>query len=76
MKVSVVLEDLSRRVSELHQWLDDNAPYAAADQRHLDAATSERAYWHLGYQAALADTLAVLSATKDDADPEAIEDER
>lgn len=68
MRVSVILEDLGRRVSELHRWLDDNAPYAASDQRHLDAATSERAYWHMGYHAALVDTLARLSATEEEPD--------
>lgn len=50
----------SRRES-LRQWLDDQAPYTAVDQKHLDANTPERAYWHHGYEAALSDIIALLS---------------
>ena len=38
------------RVVELEAWLDQEAPYARFDQRHLDAHTPEQAYWHLGYR--------------------------
>lgn len=38
----------------------EEAPYVTADQRHLDANTPERAYWHYGYQAALADVLTII----------------
>jgi hypothetical protein len=37
--------------------MDEDAPYATADQRHLDSNTPERAYWHFGYQTALQDIL-------------------
>ena len=50
---------LSRRDS-IRQWLESEAPYAAFDQKHLDADTPERAYWHHGYQAALSDVLNLL----------------
>jgi hypothetical protein len=52
---------LTRRDS-IREWLDEAAPYAAFDQRHLDADTPERAYWHHGYQAALSDVLDLLTA--------------
>ncbi len=37
------------------------APYTDVDQRHLDANTPERAYWHHGYQAALNDVMTMLA---------------
>ena len=49
---------LRRRRDGIRQWLDDEAPYTDADQRHLDPNTPERAYWHHGYQAALDDIIA------------------
>ena len=52
---------LQRRRDGIRQWLDDEAPYTAADQRHLDQNTPERAYWHHGYQAALDDVIALLT---------------
>ena len=42
-------------------WLDEQAPYTAGDQKHLDANTPERAYWHHGYQAALSDVIDLLT---------------
>jgi hypothetical protein len=52
---------LLRRRDGIREWLDDEAPYTAHDQRHLEADTAERAYWHHGYQAALTDVLEMLS---------------
>jgi hypothetical protein len=52
---------LQRRRDGIRQWLDDEAPYTDADQRHLDRNTPERAYWHHGYQAALDDVIALLT---------------
>jgi hypothetical protein len=52
---------LQQRLDDIRQWLDDEAPYAECDQRHLDADTPERAYWHHGYQAALADVISLLT---------------
>jgi hypothetical protein len=57
---------LRQRRDNIREWLDEEAPYTEVDQRHLDAHTPERAYWHHGYQAALTDVMAML----------ALEDER
>ena len=57
MSESNPLSLLRRRRDGIREWLDDEAPYAATDQRHLDIDTPERAYWHHGYQAALTDVL-------------------
>lgn len=48
------------RLGGIREWMAEEAPYVAADQRHLDTNTPERAYWHYGYQAALADVLALI----------------
>jgi hypothetical protein len=52
---------LSQRRDNIREWLDEEAPYTEVDQRHLDAHTPERAYWHHGYQAALNDIIAMLA---------------
>jgi hypothetical protein len=52
---------LERRRNAIQEWLEDEAPHAALDQKHLEAASPERAYWHHGYQAALTDILELLS---------------
>lgn len=62
MSISSSLSLLEQRRDDIIEWLDDEAPFAAADQRHLDSDTPERAYWHLGYQAALADIIDLLTA--------------
>ncbi len=51
------------RLQGIREWMAEEAPYVTADQRHLDAHTPERAYWHYGYQAALGDVLALLEGT-------------
>ena len=48
------------RLRGIREWMAEEAPYVVADQRHLDANTPERAYWHYGYQAALSDILAMM----------------
>ena len=52
---------LRQRRDNIREWLDEEAPYTDVDQRHLDAHTPERAYWHHGYQAALTDIMAMLA---------------
>lgn len=52
---------LRQRRDNIREWLDDEAPYTDVDQRHLDANTPERAYWHHGYQAALNDIMTMLA---------------
>ena len=60
MSKSTTISAISERICRLSTWLEDEAPYAEFDQRHLDANTPEQAYWHLGYRAALADILALI----------------
>lgn len=62
MSESNPLSLLRRRRDGIRDWLDEEAPYTAADQRHLDTDSSERAYWHHGYQAALSDVLNLLTS--------------
>jgi ribosome modulation factor len=52
---------LRQRRDNIREWLEEEAPYTDIDQRHLDAHTPERAYWHHGYQAALNDVMAMLA---------------
>lgn len=52
---------LRQRRDNIREWLDEEAPYTDVDQRHLDAHTPERAYWHHGYQAALNDIMTMLA---------------
>lgn len=52
---------LRLRRDRIRQWLDAEMPYTMADQKHLDEATPERAYWHHGYQAALTDVMAMIN---------------
>jgi len=54
---------IEKRRDAIRTWLDDAAPYATHDQRHLDAHTPEQAYWQYGYQAALNDILRLLTTT-------------
>jgi len=44
-------------MESIREWMAEDAPYAIADQRHLDGNTPERAYWHFGYETALGDIL-------------------
>jgi hypothetical protein len=52
---------LERRRDGIREWLEDEAPHAASDQKHLEIASPERAYWHHGYQAALNDIIDLLN---------------
>jgi hypothetical protein len=52
---------LEQRRDDIRDWLNDEAPFTAFDQRHLDADSPERAYWHHGYQSALTDVIRMLS---------------
>jgi hypothetical protein len=60
--IESVLRD---RVEELSRWLSEHAPDCQRDQRHLNEGTPERAYWHHGYLAALADVLRLLHEADD-----------
>jgi hypothetical protein len=61
MAQNLDIELMQRRRDDIRGWLDDEAPFAAADQKHLDADTPERAYWHHGYQSALNDIIELLN---------------
>jgi len=52
---------LRQRRDGICDWLADEAPHTAADQKHLETASPERAYWHHGYQAALNDVIELLN---------------
>lgn len=55
-----IASTIRARMQGIREWMVDEAPYVTVDQRHLDANTPERAYWHYGYQAALGDVLALI----------------
>ena len=61
----LLADTLDRRIVELRLWLQENAPDTAEMQIHLDADTSERAYWHHGYLVALLDMRELLKGRKD-----------
>lgn len=52
---------LRQRRDGIREWLADEAPHTAVDQKHLESASPERAYWHHGYQAALNDVIDLLN---------------
>jgi Na+/phosphate symporter len=58
-----IIRILARRIEDIGDWLSEMAPYTAADQKHLNAGSVEQAYWHHGYQAAIADVLAMAVTT-------------
>lgn len=51
---------IAQRIDGLTEWLAENAPYGAGDQKHLDEHSVERAYWHYGYLMALKDMKRLL----------------
>ena len=55
---------LEQRRDGIREWLADEAPHTAFDQKHLETASSERAYWHHGYQAALDDVIDLLNPVR------------
>lgn len=55
-----IADRLEHRADKQRDWLSENAPYAQADQKHLDAGTPERAYWHYGYMTALRDVVKMM----------------
>ena len=51
---------IQQRIDGIAAWLAENAPACAAEQKHLDADTPERQYWHYGYLVALRDIQKLL----------------
>lgn len=62
MKEAIV--KLTERRDGIKRHLADEAAFTFADQKHLDANTPERAYWHHGYMSALADALILIEEGK------------
>lgn len=50
-----------QRAENLTSWLKENAPQCFREQKHLDAGSAERAYWHYGYLSALRDIITLIS---------------
>lgn len=53
------------RLAALQEWLQQNAPEIDGEQKHLDAESAERAYWHFGYASALRDIQKCLPGRAD-----------
>jgi hypothetical protein len=54
------IQTIKRRLDGIRESLPDEMAACSHDQRHLDAGTTERAYWHYGYAMALKDVLSLL----------------
>lgn len=67
MSIERVISIIEFRRDSIASFLDDHAPYTSTEQQHLDARTPEQAYWHHGYQAALADILTLINRNVNDA---------
>ena len=61
MRIDDTKKVLLARREGICDWLAREAPYTVADQHHLDAHSPQQAYWHHGYEQALADVLTMLS---------------
>lgn len=59
-------ERILERIAQLGTWLEEEAPYALSDQRHLEPHSPEQAYWHLGYHRGLSDMLSFLKERVED----------
>ena len=59
---NALTEPFRIRAEETEKWLREQQKAADpfTEQRHLDAGTRERAYWHHGYLMALRDVIARL----------------
>lgn len=60
MRVYDLLSKIERRRSSLDAWLSDQCQSAVSQQQHLSSGSVGRAYWHMGYKAALDDILSHL----------------
>ena len=52
---------IRQKIERASKWLESTAPLCATEQKHLEEGSQERAYWHLGYLAALRDVLRFLT---------------
>lgn len=53
---------IEKRAADLADWLKENAPECASEQKHLDEGTEARAYWHYGYLTALRDVVRLMTS--------------
>lgn len=65
MRIEETINVLQERRESIQDWLSCDAPYTTADQRHLNNHSPEQAYWHYGYEQALADVINLLSDRDD-----------
>lgn len=70
MKQDAHIQALQERLDAIASWLYENAPYTEIDQLHLDPHSPAQAYWHLGYSAALSDTIRMIRAQRSEYDSE------
>jgi len=60
------IKTILNRIDAVSALIDSGAnAVELAQQRHLDAASPERAYWHAGYRSALIDALRLLEAANE-----------
>lgn len=62
MSLSRAIRSLTDRIDRLTSHLEDDCCGHLDAQLHLDHETSESAYWHAGYRAALIDALRLMQA--------------
>lgn len=55
------LSPLIERTKGINEWLTNVSPSCFSEQRHLNAGSVERTYWHYGYMVALNDALSILT---------------
>ena len=56
----IVLKSLQKRFDSLKEFLLEADPNCSNEQRHLDADTPERTYWHYGYAMAMRDVIRLI----------------
>ena len=77
MSIERVITQIGSRKDGIATFLDEEAPFTAVDQHHLEEHSPARAYWHHGYCSALADVLELLKNeaaspdSRDTSDPSA-----
>jgi hypothetical protein len=58
-----IIDRMTERLDHIKRGLKEEG-VSTSEQKHLDKGTVERAYWHAGYAAALADLLHILQNNK------------
>ena len=57
---------MRKRAEGIRAWLKENHSADLATHAYLDEGTPERAWWHSGYQCAIADALGLLTGRRAD----------